>query len=73
MDLRRYDPLSALRALRSHKAGIRAAGSGAAPGYQLLTGPVLHLQGISGRRQRRSKNAWPRPWAMPVCSYRAGI
>jgi hypothetical protein len=30
-----------------HKAGIRAAGSVLRRGLELLTGPVLHLQGIS--------------------------
>jgi len=30
-----------------HKAGIRAAGSVLRRGIELLTGPVLHLQGIS--------------------------
>jgi hypothetical protein len=33
-----------------HKAGIRAAGSVLKRGLEVLTGPVLHLQGITARQ-----------------------
>jgi hypothetical protein len=35
-----------------HKAGIRAAGSVLKRGLEVLTGPVLHLQGVTAARAR---------------------
>lgn len=48
----RYSP--ALR-FDQHKAGIRAAGSVLQRGLEVLTGPVLHLQGIPRKEAARTE------------------